>query len=81
MGPSGVKARGGERATPPGAESRTGAPKVLAPGARVAAKMTPPLGHAATSVRSGSAATTDSNAAPAGRRVFAPAFRLAIATV
>ena len=63
------------------AESRAAAPNDVAPGARVAEKIAPPLGHTATSVPSGSAATSDSNAAPSGRRVLAPAVPPAIATV
>ena len=79
--PSGVNASCGERAKPPGAERRVAAPKAVAPGARVAEKIAPPFGQTATAVPSASFATTDSNAAPSGRRVLAPAVRLAMAIV
>ena len=64
-----------------GPRAITGPPNAVAPGARVAAKIAPPLGQTAMSLPSASFATWDSKAAPAGRRVLAPAVRLAMATV
>ena len=52
-----------------GRRERVAAPNAIAPGACVAAKIAPQLGQTATRVPSGRAATSLSNAAPAGRRV------------
>ena len=79
--PSGVKASCGERAKPPGAESRTARRRRRARARGSPRRSRPRWATPRRGVPSGSAATADSNAAPAGRRVLAPAVRLAMAIV